>query len=165
MQLALNHPRKVGKLIVADMSPRAYAPRHVEILDALSALDLSKYDNRTDLENILAPAIPELPLRRFLLKNVTRDPAGAFYWRMNLSGLQANYRHLIESLPADKTFDEPTLFIRGEKSDYVLESDLPLIRHLFPQAEIHTLPNAGHWLHADSPSEFVKVVSEFLQRS
>src|SRR2546422_6558551 len=66
MELALSAPDKVEKLIVVDIAPRAYAPRHREILDALLALDLSAFHSRKEIEEVLAPAVPELAVRQFL---------------------------------------------------------------------------------------------------
>jgi len=162
MQFSLVHPDKVAALIVADMSPRAYPPRHNDIFDALFSLDLSSLHSRKQMEEALAPAIPELPLRQFLLKNVKRDAGGAFMWRFNLSSLQANYSRLNEPITSKQAFNKSTLFIRGGESDYVTDADLPAIHQLFPRAKIITLPRAGHWLHVQAADEFISQVTAFL---
>ena len=36
------------------------------------------------------------------------------------------------------------------------------IRRLFPQAQMQTVPNAGHWIHADCPQDFVAAIRGFL---
>jgi pimeloyl-ACP methyl ester carboxylesterase len=56
----------------------------------------------------------------------------------------------------------PCLFIKGESSDYILEIDNPIIKHHFPNAEQALIPKAGHWLHAENPSEFYNLVNEFI---
>jgi pimeloyl-ACP methyl ester carboxylesterase len=56
----------------------------------------------------------------------------------------------------------PVLFIRGDQSDYVLQEDIELIRKLFPLAQLVTIKNAGHWLHAEQPANFLSVVKSFL---
>jgi pimeloyl-ACP methyl ester carboxylesterase len=38
-----------------------------------------------------------------------------------------------------------------------------LIHELFPAATIGNIPDAGHWLHADRPEEFGRLVWDFLQ--
>jgi pimeloyl-ACP methyl ester carboxylesterase len=63
---------------------------------------------------------------------------------------------------APQPFAGPALFLRGDRSEYVLAADEPLIHALFPRAEIRTVAQAGHWLHADAPEEFVRLVREFL---
>jgi esterase len=164
MLFALNYPELLDNLIVADMAPRTYPPAHRHILDALLALDLRAFKNRKGMELQLANSIPELGLRQFLLKNVKRDPAGAFYWQMNLQAIHANYERLNEPLPTRRTFDHPTLFIHGELSDYVRNEDFAQIQTLFPRAENCEIPAAGHWLHVDAPEAFLRTVRDFLRR-
>jgi pimeloyl-ACP methyl ester carboxylesterase len=162
MQFALQFPERVEKLVVADMSPRTYAPAHDKIFAALLALDLSKFHSRQEIEVALALGIPNLVLRRFLLKNLGRDSASRFFWKINLSGIAENYRYLREPVSVAEPFIKPTLFIRGGKSKYINLEDEPLIRELFPLVEIQTIAAAGHWIHADQPEEFLRLVLNFL---
>ena len=162
MQLALQFPHRVEKLVVADMAPRAYAPAHDKIFAALLAVDLSLFQKRQQIEDALAPEIPSLVLRRFLLKNLGRNPAGAFTWKINLGGLAKNYLRLGEPVAAAAPFVKPTLFIRGGKSKYLKAEDESLIRELFPQAQIRTIAGASHWVHADQPEEFLRLLLDFL---
>jgi esterase len=162
MQLALDFPARVKKLVVVDMAPRAYAPEHDPIFKALLALDLARFQTRSQIEETLAPEIASLSLRRFLLKNLGRDAAGNFFWKLNLQGVAENYSRLGEKLEAGTPFTRPTLFIRGGKSDYIKAMDEADIRRLFPLAEIQTIAAAAHWVHADAPAEFVRRVLDFL---
>ena len=162
MQFALQFPERVEKLVVSDMAPRAYAPEHEKIFAALLALDLKSFLTRQEIEDTLALEIPNLNLRRFLLKYLGRNSDGKFLWKINLRGLWENYPQLGNAISASVPFTKPTLFIRGEKSDYISAADEPLIHKLFPQAEIQTIIGAGHWVHADKPEEFLKRVLKFL---
>ena len=162
MQLALQFPARVEKLIVSDMAPRQYEPSHDVIFNALLGLDLSKYTARAGMEEALVSEIPNLILRRFLLKNLGRDANNHFFWKINLEGLWKNYSQLGEELKADAPFTKPTLFVRGGRSDYIRPGDEKLIHKLFPQAEIQSIPTAGHWIHSDQPAEFLKLVLDFL---
>jgi len=162
MHFALHHPDLVGKLVVVDMASRAYPPQHAATLEALLALDLKPFSAREPIDAALAGFVPEAELRQFLLKNLRRDPAGAFRWKVNLRSILENYRHLNAALAADRPFSKPALFVRGGKSDYVRDADFDLIRGIFPQAEFQTIPGAGHWVQADAPEAFLKVVVEFL---
>jgi esterase len=163
MQFALKFPDRVDKLVVAEMVPRAYAPAHGKIFAALLRLDLSKFQTRQQVEVALAPGIPDLVLRRFLLKNLGRNSAGEFFWKINLRGIAENYLPLREPLSAPVPFTKPTLFIRGGKSNYINPEDESLIRELFPQAIIRTIADGSHWIHADQPEEFLRLVQNFLQ--
>jgi esterase len=162
MQLALLYPTLVSKLVVVDMAPRAYAPRHREMLSRMLSLDLSHFQNRQEMEAALAPAISDLSTRRFLLKNAVRDQAGAFRWRIGLQEILENSERLIQAVSSDHSFEKPALFIRGEKSDYLREDDWPSIQRLFSRAAVETIAGAGHLLHVEKTEAFIKSILEFL---
>jgi esterase len=164
MLLALRNPHRVRRLIVADMAPRAYAPAHLEILAALRALNLSSANHRGELDAALAPAMPDTAVRQFLLKNVGRDHQGRFRWKLNLEAINNHYHRLNQAIESNRPFPGPSLFLRGGRSDYVLDGDLGSIRRLFPNARLVTLPEAGHWIHADAPVDFLRAVEAFLRR-
>jgi esterase len=166
MQFALTHSERVNRLVVVDIGPRAYAPEHVPIFQALLALDLRQYHSRTKIEEALAPAIPDLTLRRFLLKNLRASSSPAYSWRIPLESIYANYPRLCEASAtvrsSGRIFEGLTLFLRGGQSPYISDADVPQIRQLFPQATVETIAAARHWVHADAPDEFVKRVLTFL---
>jgi esterase len=162
MQFAVQFPDKVEKLLVEDMAPRAYLPSHDKVFAALLALDLTKFTARQEIEEALATPIPSLVLRRFLLKNLGRQPDGAFFWKINLRGLWDNYRKLGEPISNPVPFEKPVLFIRGGKSNYLNPEDEPLIRQLFPLAQIKTIAEAAHWVHGARPEEFLALALDFL---
>jgi esterase len=160
---AISYPQLVEKLIVVDIAPRAYPDHHSEILKALSSLDLSSFKSRAEMESQLASSIPDLAVRRFLLKNVKRDQAGNFYWQMNLSAIEANYARLSEQISSQRPFEKPTLFIRGERSNYIRDDDMTAIQKLFPRVKLCEIAGAGHWVHAEAPEAFLRTVREFLK--
>ncbi len=162
MQLALQFPARVKKLVVVDISPRAYPPDHEKIFRALLALDLSQCRSRRQMEDALAPELPDLTLRRFLLKNIGRRPDGSWFWKMGLRELHENYPKLLEAVSGVTPFAKPALFLRGGKSGYLRAEDQALIHRLFPQAKIETVPGAGHWVHSEKPEEFVRLTIDFL---
>jgi esterase len=163
MQFALSYPEQVEKLIVVDIAPNAYPPHHDMILDALCGLDLSQHSSRAALDQALAHTIDSRPVRQFLLTNVTRDDAGRFTWKMNLDGIKQSYDRIIGAIEQHGRFDKPALFVRGETSDYIQDSDQPAIEALFPQAQILTIAGSGHWVHAEAPEDFLAVVLDFLR--
>lgn len=162
MQFALQFPKRVEKLIVGDMAPRAYAPAHEKIFAAQLALDLKLFSTRQQIEDVLAPEIPDLALRRFLLKNLGRSSTGDFFWKINLRGISENYLLLCQPVFTAVPFAKPTLFIRGGKSNYLRPEDERLIGELFPRVKIETIAEAGHWIHADAPEAFLRLVGDFL---
>jgi pimeloyl-ACP methyl ester carboxylesterase len=102
-------------------------------------------------------------VRQFLLKNLDRRQEGGFEWKFNLAVLHRDYGNILEGISAPHPVDVPALFIRGGKSDYVLDTDFPTIRSRFPQAEFDTVPGAGHWLHAEAPDMFLERTMRFLR--
>ncbi|MFM7400790.1 MAG: alpha/beta fold hydrolase [Bacteroidota bacterium] len=164
MQMALSYPDMVEKLIVVDIAPGKAADNHTGIFEALLETDLSAMQTRGDIENFLVARIPDVGTRQFLLKNITRNDDGKFAWKMNLPVLWRHFSDILDAVTGEP-FDKPALFVRGDRSDYIKEADTSLIKTLFPQAEITTIENAGHWVHADKPNELIAVLSEFLDRN
>ncbi len=162
MQFAATYPEKVDKLIVVDIVPKAYNPQHDEIFEALCSLDLQTFSSRKEIDAALAQKISNRAVRQFLLKNVARDDSGTFKWKMNLDAIYKNYDHISKGLETNRTFEKPTLFIKGEQSDYIQEEDTAIIKELFPHATIVTIDRVGHWVHAEAPAKFGRVVTDFL---
>jgi esterase len=162
MQLALAAPGDVRSIIAVDISPRSYAPQHRELLDALLRLDLSAFKSRKEIEDALAPGVPDLATRRFLLKNATLSPGGGFHWKNGLEQTAAGYASLLAPIDAGSAYVGPALFVRGELSDYVTEADQSEICRLFPLAQIRTVPQAGHWVQMDNPDGLLHYLLEFL---
>ncbi len=166
MELALGAPERVDRLIVVDIAPRAYEPRHRIILNALQAIDPARYDSRRAIDQALAAYVPETPIRQFLLKNLQFDPAARRYtWQMDLEGLIRYYDQINAAIENKRQFTGPVLFVKGARSDYLTRKDLLHIRRLFPHARLVTIPEAGHWVHADAPEAFAHEVLAFLTES
>lgn len=164
MEFALEYPEQVDKLIVVDMAPKEYPRGHDQVFEALLAIDLSILSSRQAAEEILRGFIREEGVVQFLLKNLSRAKGGGFEWKMNLPVLYRCYPELLSAPKAQGYFSGETLFVRGGKSDYVLDSDLPAIRAHFPNYQLETIPQAGHWVHADAPADLLKLVLDFLRR-
>jgi len=164
MQFAFMHPEKVDKLIVVDIAPKFYPPKHDQIFEALFTLKLGKYKTRTDLDAALSRYISDYAVRQLLLKNVFRDDSGKFKWRIDLNVLHKNYDKVNEAIDGTRQFSKPTLFIRGSKSTYLLETDKSQIQSIFPFSEFVTIENVGHWVHAEAPEKFAEAVMEFLEK-
>lgn len=163
MNFAVAHPGKIDKLIVVDISPRAYDLEHYTILDGLNAIPLETITSRNEADEILSQYVSESDVRQFLLKNLQRKPAGGFSWKINLPVLTRKLSNIGLDLQVEGTFTKPTLFIRGARSNYVLDSDWSRISTLFPEAMLETM-DTGHWVQAEKPKEFVDLVIQWLGR-
>ena len=162
MLFSTEYPELIDKLIVADISPREYPPHHHEIINALNSIDFSVHNTRKLIDSKLAERIPEVGIRQFLLKNTYWREKGVMDFRFNLTSLTDNNIEVGQPLPSFTVFEGETLFLRGEKSGYIGVDDQPLIRAHFLNSEIKTVPNAGHWLHAENPKDFYGEVIKFL---
>lgn len=161
MTLALTRPDMVNRLIVVDIAPKAYSADHHTYIRAMQAVPLDKITRRSEADVYLKDSIPEPALRAFILQNLTfSDGQGA--WILNLDALLEGMTD-IESFPEFKTsFDKSTLFLHGEASDYVKEADKHTIQTLFNNGDIVTIPNVGHWPHAEKPAVFIKMLTDWL---
>jgi esterase len=162
MLFATNHPELIEKLIVADIGPKYYAPHHQDILAGLNAVDFSIKPDRTDVEEMLYPFIPDFGTRQFLMKSLYWLEPGQLAFRFNLPVFNAKIEVIGEALSEGNHFDKPTLFIRGGNSRYILDTDIPKIKKQFPNFELATIPNVGHWLHAENPKAFFEETIKFL---
>jgi pimeloyl-ACP methyl ester carboxylesterase len=165
MTAALEHGAAVERLIVADIAPVAYTAHHLGHVKAMRGLDLDNIERRSDADAALAPAIPDAAERAFLLQNLVLQD-GQASWRLNLEAIEREMPRLVgfPAIEAGRTYDGPSLFVAGGRSDYLRPEHEPVIRRLFPNAEIANIENAGHWLHAEQPAAFLAVVEAFLNR-
>ncbi len=162
MLFATEYPELVSRLLVADISPRFYPIHHDAILEGLSSLDFSKLVSRVAADKQLETYIQDTGTRMFLLKNLYWVVKGRLGLRINLDVLKENVSEVGEALPIYSKFEKPTLFLKGDKSEYVIAQDEKLIKQHFPLAEIKTISDAGHWLHAENPTEFYEAVINFV---
>ncbi|GAB1258922.1 alpha/beta fold hydrolase [Aurantivibrio plasticivorans] len=163
MVIALNNPERVEKLVVADIAPVTYAPHHNEILQGLQSIDASSLTSRKEADEKLQAYITSLPVRQFILKNLTRSETGGFKWRINVAAITAQYDQLRLSVGDNQVYNGPALFLRGAQSDYITDEMFSEIHRKFSDAEIITVDNASHWLHAEQPSIVASAVIVFLQ--
>ncbi|HFA51980.1 MAG TPA: alpha/beta fold hydrolase [Bacteroidetes bacterium] len=163
MQFALDFPDMVDKLIVVDISPKAYPGGHHQIFEALLSLDLNKIKNRKQADAHLAKTISDPAIRLFLMKNLTRDKKGGYKLKMNLPVIFKHYKDILAPIDSTGTFDGPALFIRGGNSKHMEDGDEVLIKKMFPAAVIKTVKGAGHWVHAEAPAELLSLVKNFLR--
>jgi len=162
MEFALRHPDNVSKLIIVDIAPKTYTGEgHYLLIQALKGLDLENIKRRNDADEALIQSIPVESTRQFLLKNLTRE-GDKYVLKMNLDSLANHYDKLIGNIEAQGVFNKDTLFIKGGNSEYILDKDKPVILKIFTKAEFITIPNSGHWVHAEAPVEFYNIVMEFL---
>jgi len=163
MFLAMQHPELLDRIVVADIAPKYYRPHHQAELKALNAVDFTTKPDRHAVEATMSEYITDAGTRQFLMKNLYWKEPGQLDFRFNLPVFNASIDNIGEALPEGTTFNGPTLFLKGEKSNYIKDEDYNNIKSFFPQAEIKVIANAGHWLHAENPTDFLTETLAFLE--
>ncbi len=164
MFFELLFPHIAKQLIVVDIAPKAYEPHHDAVLKALNAVDFKSIVTRKEAEAVLNEYISDFGTKQFLLKNIywREDDSKLMAWRFDLETITKEYNNIGVAIP-EGVSDIDTLFIRGEKSNYILDSDLDMIQHHFINYQLKTITNSGHWVHAEQPEAFFNCVMEFIQ--
>jgi pimeloyl-ACP methyl ester carboxylesterase len=162
MRLALDAPSIVERLVVVDIAPADYEHSTSEYVEALRALDLGGLTSRNDVDERLMDDVPEAPIRAFLLQNLVRQEEG-FAWRPHLDVLSKAMPDLMSFPTAEHDrFRGPALFLAGANSDYVRRAHRSTIENLFDKADIRSIADAGHWVHAEQPTAFLAHLKHFL---
>ena len=161
IRVAQLFPFHIEKLIVADIGVKKYPMHHEHIIAGLQSINLKETSSRSEARKLLTNYVKEEGVQQFLLKNLYWKEKGLLCWRMNLDVLVEQMPEILKEMPKEISLT-PTLFLRGEKSKYILEEDFDLLHEIFPNSEIETVYNAGHWLHAENPLDFYELVTDFI---
>ena len=157
MRLVMDRPDLVSRLTVVDIAPRAYSDLVRVEFGAMNALDLSAVKSRKDAEEKLAAQVPEWGMRQFILTNLGQDAEGRWRWIVNREALTNSLLEILGNpLAAGETWNGPTRFLRGGKSNYIRDEDFAAIRAHFPEADVVTLPDSGHNPHFEARAGFVE---------
>ena len=163
MHFAINHCEKISKLIVVDIAPKKYLTANDGVLDGLLAIDFEKVKSRKEVEKFLSNHISDNGTKLLLQKNLYWIEENKLAWRFNLEVISKNRNVVGDTFDVEnKNCDKPTLFLRGGKSKYILDSDFSEIKKLFPNSELKIIKDAGHWIHSDKPKEFFEEVMKFI---
>lgn len=161
MFFAKQHPEMLEKLVVVDIGVKQYPVHHQQIIDTLLQLPIHLMSSRNEADEMLKDNIPDFSTRQFLLKNLHRIDEHGFEWRFNLPVIAENIEEVGKAVEGAPCMI-PTLFIRGAKSRYILDEDWEDIRYHFPNSQLKTIEEAGHWLHAEQPEVLVNELISFL---
>ena len=160
--IANQYPERILKLIAVDIAPKRYKPGHVAYFKAFEEINWSVFTTRKEIDEALMAYEANMGVRLFLAKNIERNEAGTFSVKANIPALKNAYDEIIGELHFTSVYEGETLFILGANSRYLKEEDKPYILEHFPKAQFVSIPNAGHWVHADNPLAFVAALEVFL---
>jgi len=162
MYLSHINPLIIDKLIILDIAPVAYSPRHQNVIKGLTAVDLLAITSRKDAVTRLSKFVTDAGTQGFLLKSLYQDESGQWQWRFNLNQLIADYDHISQWPLSEKVvYNGKVLFIKGQHSDYITSDHQAVILRQFPKAEAKIV-SAGHWLHAEKPQIVNSLITKHL---
>jgi pimeloyl-ACP methyl ester carboxylesterase len=163
MEFSMKYPERIEKLIVVDIAPVSYDVHHYGIIDALKSVPLSGISSRKEAESYLSQYIKDFGTRQFLLKNLYWESKEVLAWRFNLQVLADEIIPISEFAISDGEFTKETLFVSGAKSNYILPEYGANMKSKFPNYELESIADAGHWVHAEKMDDFSKVIMKFLR--
>lgn len=161
MRIALDAPERVDSLVVADIAPVNYSAHHHNVFAALNLVDAQRPTSRQAADTLMQQHISDEGVRQFLLKSMSFSQA-KMAWRMNLPAIRENYDAILNWQASNAPYTGATLFIKGDESDYILPKYQESILSQFPNAQAKIMRQAGHWLHAQKPQLFNRLVKQFL---
>jgi esterase len=161
MQIALTQQQYIEHLVVLDIAPVEYEPRHSNVFNGLGNVDLSTLTSRKQADENLTEYIDENTTRQFLLKSLYQQD-DKWGWRFNLRILERDYSRLSSAITSSNPFTGKVLLLKGELSDYLLPEHREAILQLFPNAKSKMVSATGHWLHAEKPQLCGKIIRNFF---
>src|ERR1041385_6487194 len=164
MRLALDSPEAISKLIVSDIAPKKYPVSNQDVVSALLKVNPGKLSSRKEAEDILAANLKDSGTIQFLLKNLYWQEENGnkkLAWRFNLPVIAKNLAEVSAATDSPAPCEVETLFLRGENSSYIRDEDIPEIKKIFPHSTVQTIPDSGHWIHADNPKAMFDAVMRF----
>ncbi len=163
LQFMADHASLIKKLVIVDIGMKKYPGGHEEVLKALNSIDIYQLNSRDEAENELYKILKDTGTVQFLMKNLTRTKEGGYEWKMNLKLLEKKYKNILAEITYEHPVFTEVLFIKGEKSDYLLDEDISTIQQVMPNSRFITIPNAGHWVHVDQPDELFHNIIDFIR--
>lgn len=163
LQFVSDYESIISKLVVVDIGIKRYEGDHQHVFNALFDVNLKEVTSRGEVEKILSKHLNDTGTIQFLMKNLSRDKEGGFEWKMNLPLLFKKYQNILSNVQFSHRVMTTTLFIKGDKSDYILHEDWPEILDVLPNSQLRTISEAGHWVHADQPLELFDIIIDFIK--
>ncbi|KAE8254420.1 hypothetical protein A4X13_0g3418 [Tilletia indica] len=162
-------PGLLSGMISVDMSPKrgSLSKEFIGYVDAMEEIERAQCSTRKEADEILQRYEQDIGVRQFLLTNLTRSPADAPFWTFRIP-LDIIRRHISQLGDFPHGPDDSVssvvraLFVKGSKSAYINHKNIPLARQFFPSMRLVTL-EAGHWVQAEKPREFVDLVHRFVK--
>ena len=164
MKFADIYQNYIDKLIIVDIVNKKYPTnRFNHIFKTLKNINIKDIKSRKEADEQASNYINNLSERNFLLKNLKRNQDNFFSWKPNVDIIISSINDISSEININNKTLQETLFLRGEFSDYITDSDVSIIGNDFDNFNLKTISNSGHWIHAENPNSFYKNVFSFLK--
>ncbi len=163
MNFSIKYPMIPYKIIIVDIAPKKYH-NIINIIPILKKVNFNIIKSRNDLNNFLKPLINDIRIIFFISKCTKKNSGGKLRFLFNLNAIEKNYNYLINAKITLGKYNGPSLFLKGEKSDYLVLEDFIIIKKIFPKSKILTIKKSDHWIHIDNPTDFYKEICIFLKK-
>jgi len=172
IRFAVDNPERITGLFVGDISPFPYLSespadeQHKEILRIMTTVDPGDYNTRAEVDSYLTKLAGEKTTRLVFSKNI-ESTGGKMKWKLNAESLAENINNLLEGIhrPSEGITTEynfPVIFLKGDRSPYIPDSDFNDIKTVFPHAQIRIAANSGHWIHTDRADAVIEALKDLL---
>lgn len=161
LHMGLQFPNRCESVVAADIAPVKYSHRHQSVFDGLQNVDLANLENRQHALEQLKEHVYEPSTQQFLLKGLYKNEE-QWSWRFRVEHLIDSYDAIRDWHDTESVYGGRTLFIIGGNSDYVLPEHQSRIKQQFPNAKAKVIQGTGHWLHAEKPTIFNKIVNDHI---
>lgn len=174
MEFTLQNPLRTSGAIICDIGPFTYPStlsksgiyRQLVGLQSLNIENgkISYESIKSKISTLIGPAAP------FFLTNIVKseDTRSGYKWRCNLAAICSEYANMIDWIPTKEThtpYRGKVRVIAGLRSDFVMGKEMGGYLEWFPGMDLERdvrWVDAGHWLHAEKPKEFIEEVEGFI---
>ncbi len=166
MKMALSESLRFDSMLIVDIAPVTYANTQQHIFHAMEKLLEASCTSRKNAQIILGKHLDELEIIQFLSMSLRKNEEGIYKWILNYEGLKRDYPLLcLAPESGGAQYHRPTLFVRGERSNFISRENEFSISKLFPNSKISNVLGAGHWVHYDQSDQFNAIVIKFLSEN
>lgn len=157
MKFAAMYPQIVCKVAVIDIAPVTYQHQNnAAVIQAISAVAQQNLVDKKQVAIALRNQGLHEPVVQFLMKSFKHP-----HWLFNFDVIAQNYNQIMAWQPAAPCL-KPALFICGQCSDYVTDTEKQAITQQFPHAKIETIAGAGHNVHAEKTGDVLTQLHNWL---
>lgn len=170
--IGLDEPPPIDALVLVDVAPRVEAKGVQRIVDFMTAYPqgfASLEDAALHVARYKGRERPGSNRLEGLKKNLRLNAAGRWTWHWDPRLMHArNHAGRRDSDALERAlrgWRQPTLLVRGGRSDVVSPAGARALQDLVPSARFVDLADAGHMVAGDANDDFTQTIIDFLREA